>query len=168
MDLSRGNLSKFLEHDKVLVMLVATLSNFFVTGIIFGFNQYYDLLVVEYNSSYSVIGGVGTSVSAFQCIFIPIINDLMEERKVRFLYIYVIGGTLLCLGFLISSYDTRSFELFFSFSLLIGISAACLMVGFYSSLFVVMDTEEEIQVATLGVFLNPPNHMLLSSSFINY
>lgn len=118
---------------------------FIYAGVFFSFAQYYPLMVKEFHSSYAFIGFIGTSVSGFSNFVGPVSSAMAD----RFGYAFVIpvAGLLVALAFILTSFEREAWELFFSYSVLFGLSCGTISHLSLSFLLEVLESQSEIALA---------------------
>lgn len=106
------------------VVVLGLLVKFVVWGLFSTFSMYFEILVEYFDSTYALIGTVGTGVAVFSS-FIGGLPSFLEER---FSYpsLFIVGGILIGAAYFWTSFDTLGWEMFFTYSLLFGMSGGIL------------------------------------------
>lgn len=106
------------------VILMALLVKFVFWGIFSTFSLYFESLVDYFDSTYAIIGTVGTGVAAFSS-FVGTLPGVLASKYPHPL-IFGIGGLAIAAAYFWSSYDSAAWQLYFTYSILFGVSGGIL------------------------------------------
>lgn len=129
------------------VILMALLVKFVFWGIFSTFSLYFETLVDYFDSSYAVIGTVGTGVAAFSS-FVGTLPGILASKYPHPL-IFGIGGLVMAAAYFGSSYTTADYQLYFTYSILFGVSGGILSQLSISLLFDTLP-EEIVGLVVIG------------------
>ena len=140
----------------------------FLNAVTFGlyatYGMYYSLFVEDFNSTYSFMGLVGTSVSLFISVFSQ--ANPWIEKTFGYSVCVVVGGLLTALTFFATSYDTNQYEVLFTYSMILGMSGSVSYLV-YGHLFENLDAIE-LKWAFSGIQLGTALFYILFSCFVEY
>ena len=90
-------------------------------GVFYSFAQFYSLIKNSFsNSTYAYIGFIGTALAGFSNFVGPLSAWLV--LKYGYLAVVTFSAVVFALGFIVTSYDNMQWELFFTYSVVIGLS----------------------------------------------
>lgn len=110
---------KPMDGDEVVVIVLAFLVQAIFWGLFMSFAEYFEDLVDGFNSSYTYMTSVGVDAAGFA----NMACYLSAYLVIRWSYGGVVAFSGICIGlaFLLSSYDTSSWQIYFTYTILFGI-----------------------------------------------
>lgn len=111
----------FWTKEKALAILFVWVMQVVFGGIFYSFAQYFSLMKDSFsNSTYSYIGFVGTSLAGISNFVGPTSAWLVLNHG--YLVVVMVSAVVFALGLILTSYDNMQWELFFTYSVIVGVS----------------------------------------------